>query len=209
MTIRGHSNGHNPQPPREAEVIDFNKASREHPQKTDVPVEVYLLSDEGRADMDKLYETIDSSGSIIKTLAFHVLETRKRMEVDEDPTIYALFLHDDGTQALTRPELIDLYKTNPLLNATLRAVQRKHHDGDFHAKHLYTFGLRVFMNMVRYEWLTRTYDPSDPAWEERAMRLGDYRGREMRVNLQPGHNRQTIIQRHNTPSDYLEHINEA
>lgn len=206
MTSGSPNNHPDRDPGDEATVIDFENAGREHPRKTDVPVEIYLLSDDGRADMEKLFKAVDESGNIIKTLAFQVTETKRRMDQDSDPTIYALLLHDDGAQALTRLELIDLYRNNPLLNATLRAVQRKHHDGDFQAKHLYSYGLRVFMNMVRYEWLMRTYDPDDPMWQDRALRLGDYRSNEMHVNLQPGHDRQTVIQRRHTPSDFLENV---
>ena len=199
MTQRRHNSGQDPPHSGEADVISFENAARERPRKTDVPVELFLLSEDGQAEMDELYETIDGSGRIITTLTMKIGETLK----NKDPNIYSLFLHDDGAEALTRPELIDLYRANPLVNAALRAVNRKHHDGDFHAQQLYTLSFRIFMNMVRYEWLKRTYNPDDPRWEERALKLGDLHGPEMHTHLQPGTNRAVIIPRHNTPSDYL------
>jgi hypothetical protein len=194
---------HNGPPPEEAEVINLSEVAHRYPRETDVPVEQFLLSAEGRAEMDDLYKTIDSSGRIIRTISFKVSEMVEKMLQDKDPDIYSLFIHDDGAKGLTRLELIDLYRTNPLVNATMRAGNIKHHQGDFQAQEMYTYALRIFMNMVRYEWLLRTYDPSDPRWEDRASRLGDFYGNEMHVNLQPGTNRALIIPRRHTPSDFL------
>lgn len=189
-------------------VIDLSAASRERVRKTDIPVERFLISDEGQQEMAELYSTIDSSGFIIRTLSMKLEDTLHDMAHDYDPNIYSLFLHDDGAQALTRLELIELYRTNPLINTTLWKSRRKFHEGDFKAQQLYTFGLRVFMNMVRYEWLLRTYAADDPLWEDRAMRLGDFRGNEMRLHLKPGFQRGDIVPRRHTPSDYLENIPE-
>lgn len=186
-----------------ADVINFEEASREFPRKTDLDVENFLLSEEGRAEMDTLYRTIDESGRIIRTVSMKVGEMIESMVRDEDPDIYSLFIHDDGAKGLTRPELIELYRTNPLINATMRAGRVKHHKGDFQAQEMYTYSLRIFMNMVRYEWLLRTYDPEDERWSDRANRLGDFHGNELHVNLQPGTNRSLIIPRNNSPSDYL------
>lgn len=195
--------GEDPSAHNEADIINFEQAGREHPRKTELPVELFLLSDEGRAEMDALNATIDNSGRIIRTVSIKIGEMMEKMVEDKDPDIYSLFLHDDGVVGLTRPELIDLYKTNPLINATMRAGGVKHHNGDFQAQEMYTYSLRIFMNMVRYEWLTRTYDSDDPKWEDRTRRLGNFYGSEMHVNLQPGINRAIVIPRNHTPSDYL------
>ena len=200
MTHERYRSDQDPSHDNEADIISFEDAARERPRKTDVPVEAFLLSEDGREEMNELYATIDDSDRIVRTLSIEIGETLK----NEDPNIYSLFIHDDGAQALTRPELIDLYRANPLINSTIRAVNRKHHSGDFQAKQLYTFGLRIFMNMVRYEWLTRTYDPEDPLWTDRALRLGNFHGSEMHLHLKPGHRRQEIIPRQHTPSDYLD-----
>lgn len=189
-------------------VINFSEASRERVRKTDVPIEQFLLSDEGREEMAELYATIDNSGFIIRTLSMKLEDTVRDMVHDFDPSIYSLFLHDDGAQALTRLELIDLYRTNPLINTTLWKSRRKFHEGDFKAQQMYTFGLRVFMNMVRYEWLLRTYDAQDPRWQDRAERLGDFRGSQLHLHLKPGFQRGDIVPRRHTPSDYLENIPE-
>lgn len=187
----------------EADVIDLGKASRERPRRTELPIELFLLSDEGKLEMDALYTSVDSSGRIVRTISTKIDEMMQKMIDDNSPDIYSLFLHDDGAVGLTRLELIDLYKTNPLINASLQASSIKHHDGDFKAQEMFTYARRIFMNMVRYEWLTRTYDPQDPRWESRAMRLGNYDGGELHANLQPGFNRAVIIPRNHTPSDYL------
>jgi len=195
MSVQRRSSPEDEPPIEGAEVFRFLR-----PRETDLPVERFLISDEGAAAMDEVYESIDESGNIIKTLAFEISVARRFNR----STIFTLFQDEVGGEGLTsRLELIDLYKTNPLVNATLAAVQRKHHKGDFQAKHLYSYGLRVFMNVVRYEWLQRVYDPNDPLWEDRARRLGDYQGTKTKMHLQPGRNRQDVIER-NSPSDYLE-----
>jgi len=184
---------------QDADILQFTDALVQ-PREPEFPIEVFLLSDEGRAEMQELYRKVDASGHIIKTLNYEIGEARKH----QAKNIYSFFMEDGGAQGLTRPELIDLYQDNPLVNATIHAINRKHHVGDFEAKRLYGFGLRISMNMVRSEWLQNTYDPDDPRWEDRALRLGEFYGNEMHVNLQPGHRRTTVFPRQHTPSDYLE-----
>lgn len=187
-----------------ADVISFEKAIHERPRKTEVPVELFLLSADGKDEMGGLYETIDASDRIIQALNIEIGETLGDMVRDDDPNIYSLLLHDDGGEALTRLELIDLYRENPLINTTMSASHEKHREKDPQAQQLYALGLRIFMNMVRYEWLTRTYNAADPRWADRAARLGDIKGTELHVYLNPGAKRRVIIPRHNTPSDYLD-----
>lgn len=208
MTQPRHSSDHHdPSEGPDADVFHFNEASRERARRPIAPVEDFLLSEDGKAEMEELYETLDRSGNIARTLVFQLGQARQRLESSDDPTIYALFLHDDGAQGLTRPELIKLYDANPLVNAARRAGHAKRNLGDYQAQALYTFGFRVFMNMVRYEWLTDTYDPDDPIWADRTARLGDVHGREFHRNLPPSHNRPTTIPR-NTPSDYINHLDD-
>ncbi len=182
-----------------ADIISFNDAARERPRKTEVPVELFLLSPEGMAEMSELYDVIDSSDNIIRTLGVEISETLK----NQSPDIFSLFLHDDGGQGLTTPELIALYDSNPLVHKTIQNIQRKKHEGDVQAGQLNTYSLRIFMNLVRYEWLTRTYDPQDPIWTDRAYRLGDIKGKIIERNLHPSFGRSTAIVRNNSPSDYL------
>lgn len=195
-----------PSPDADANIIDFREATRNHARHTDVAIEHFLLSDEGRAEMGDVYETVDTSDRIIGALFDKFLDSLQDMQADRDPSIYAHFLHDDGAEALTRLELIPLYDANPLISHTMRMGARKRYDGDYQAQQVYTLALRVFMNMVRYEWLTRTYDGDDPRWMDRAQRLGDFHGSELHLNLQPGTKRTVIIPRRNSPSDYLENI---
>lgn len=213
MAQRRRNTEHDPPPADQADVISFEKAVRERPRKTEIPVEVYLLGNNGREGMEGLYATVDQSDNIIEALGDQLFETKRRMvETDDDITtiVYGIFNHEHGIEGLTRPELTELFRHNPLLDATLAAVQAKHRDKDHLAKHLYTYGFRVFANMVRYEWLLHTYDADDPIWGDRASRLGDFQGTE---TTQQGHDHQGAVLRQktpfempSTPSDYLDRL---
>lgn len=196
-----HRDSDLPGPPDQpgADVISLGEAALERPRRTKVPVEQFLVSPEGQDEMDGLYDVVDGSDNIIQTLAAEISETL----TNEDPDIYSLFLHDDGAKGLTTPELIKLYDENPLIKKAIKNIQVKKHLGDVQAAQLNTYGFRIFMNMVRYEWLMRTYDPHDPLWADRASRLGDIKGKIIERNLHPSFGRSTAIARNNTPSDYL------
>lgn len=205
--VQPHHHTEHGTPPTEdgGNVVDFASVSRERRLPApEYPIEEYLLSAEGAEIMTDLYETLDESGSIIKSLAFEISRANRHQR----ETIFTLFQHEQAGQGLTaRLELVDLYKSNPLLNATLKAVRRKNHDGDYLAKHLYSYAFRVFTNMVRYEWLKGVYSPDDPLWQDRASRLGDFQGPAKEMYLQPGFNRPTTVER-NSPSDYLENVSD-
>jgi len=189
----------NREPASNADIIPLREQAAKEPG---FPVEAFLLSPEALPAMARLYETIDGSNHIIRTLNIRIGEAVG----DNHPSIYDLLLSEKGREGLTRSELIELYKTNPLINTTLRIANIRRHSGDLQAERLYMFGMQLFRNMVRYEWLTDVYEQRDQRWEARARRLGEFYGSEVHLNLQPGFDRNTKIPREHTPSNYLKRI---
>jgi len=185
-------------PEQDAKIIPFEAQRIERPLEPIAPIEYYLLSKTGQAEMTKVYDVVDGSAHITKALSFVIDET---LETDEQ-SIYALLLDDTGKQGLAREELVELYSSNPLILATIRAANERALKGDLQAKKLYGMSLRVFMNMVRYERLTDEYDGADSIWDDRRKRLGVFAGIDMPSSLRAVYIK-GITTSGDSPSDFL------
>lgn len=164
-------------------------------------IEQFLKTPEAAHEMAELYEVLDDSGAIVKTMRRAINDTIRT----DKPNMYNLFLDPQSSEGLTDVELVKLYNQNPLIAACMRRANLKHNSGDLEASQAYRDVLRISMNVVRYEWLNGLHDPLDPAWHDRASRIGEYSGSEKHLHLQPGHNRSTSVPqpRRSSPSDEL------
>lgn len=156
--------------PEQADVFSIEPAVDEKGEI--LKIEDFILSSEGRQEMNAFITQIDESRDIPMTLARLI----QRALAEPDATI-ALLLSDEGKMGLGRSELTALYRHNSAMNTAMHHIHYAKHQGDVVMQRLYGDTFTVLAHLTRYEALHGAYIPDGDIWQQRAASIPLHRGK--------------------------------
>jgi hypothetical protein len=155
-------------------LLPFPEESDLHTQannlREDLPIEAYLHTAAGQAQMEDLISGMESSQDLTKKLHAMLKDA-----IHDSGHIVALLLSPVGTEGLNDKSLVKPFQQNPAMNRTLGFIRRAKYDGGDTMVRLYSDLLTILANVTRYEVLEDTYDPESTRWHSRAAKIYYYR----------------------------------